>query len=312
MPGLPMDQAPLAPMPLSPALMTPPPVCEMVLVGVSYVLLIISNVLSSTGFFGGDIGAISDSNPTFVTPDGLTFAVWGVIYLLEAVFVIAQFCPSEFGEELLRAPCPLMCFLPVRVVVSVAFIANAIWLPIYLSQIFWLALVVILVYLWALLAAFIPLTAMSAPLLCARPSAPFSCNRLVYAAPIAANTSWLLVATAANLFTVLGRLGWQDANGVAGSPEAAMLVVFLVTVIACALAIATNDLVWGLVAAWALAGLGRMQSQADAERFPVDSLSPALATISFGGAVVVCVCCIIGLILACVFWQPPMTQYRLP
>ena len=44
------------------------------------------NVLASKKFFGGkDNKELSDENPTYLTPDGKTFAVWGMIYLLEMV-----------------------------------------------------------------------------------------------------------------------------------------------------------------------------------------------------------------------------------
>ena len=47
-------------------------------------------------------GDISDQFPTYVTPDGLTFAVWGVIYTLELLLVIAQCSASDDVEKVLQ------------------------------------------------------------------------------------------------------------------------------------------------------------------------------------------------------------------
>ena len=56
---------------------------EKVLVVVTFVISLAVNGLAASGVFGQSIGAISDQYPTYVTPDGLTFLIWSVIYTLE-------------------------------------------------------------------------------------------------------------------------------------------------------------------------------------------------------------------------------------
>ena len=42
------------------------------------------NGLASAGLLGGKTNKqISDENPTYLSPDGQTFAIWGIIYTLE-------------------------------------------------------------------------------------------------------------------------------------------------------------------------------------------------------------------------------------
>ena len=51
---------------------------------------------------------------------------------------------------------------------------------------------------------------------------------LFYAAGISLNSSWVVVATCVSTFLNLGRVGWKDQNGVAGSVIAASVVIVLV------------------------------------------------------------------------------------
>ena len=64
---------------------------------VAFVLtVIINSIAGSTTLLGGqDTAAISDKNPTLITPAGYVFSIWGIIYFLLGVFVIYQALPRE-------------------------------------------------------------------------------------------------------------------------------------------------------------------------------------------------------------------------
>ncbi len=53
--------------------------------------MIASNALStaSTVFNGTDNARISRENPTYLSPDGATFSIWGFIYLFETFTINA-------------------------------------------------------------------------------------------------------------------------------------------------------------------------------------------------------------------------------
>ena len=69
----------------------------------AFVVMVMSNVMASKKLFGGkDNKELSDENPTYLSPDGATFAIWGMIYLLE-LLVVAQL----FHGELMERRCPL-------------------------------------------------------------------------------------------------------------------------------------------------------------------------------------------------------------
>lgn len=257
---------------------------------VSYVLSLVSNALSASGVLADkNIGQISDEYPTYITPDGATFAIWGVIYVLETLLVVRQCCPTEQIEELLSQRCPCTG-LGVRWRLIFAFLANAIWLPFYVNLYFSVALVIIVIYLTALVSVYITLNS--------RNTRSFW-EWVQLAAGIACNISWLVVATSANAFTVFGELGWKDSFGVAGTPTAALAVIVAAAVLASGMALKRSDLAWSSVAVWAFLGVYRMQTTINPEKFPVGAQSSFLATGAFCSFVVVLMASAGGACLAC-------------
>lgn len=275
--------------------------CWVLLVAACFLVLTYSHLLY--GQMWGEVQDVLRRSPTYVTPDSDSFIVWVLIYALEAVFVLSQVCPSERGEELLRLPCPICLGLPVRVVVSVMFLANALWMPLFAAELFGWSCLLSAVFLWLSVGAYATLTAAAAPLCCARPGAPFSCHRVVFVAPVAANVSWLVVVSASNFMMWVGADGRQDEHGVAGNPGSALIVVVGVGLLACVLAFMYCDLVWAGVTAWSLAGVCRMQTVADAARFPVLALNPTVAAVSGLCIALVAASAAAGLGVACVSWN---------
>mmetsp|Transcript_12913 Transcript_12913/g.24362 ORF Transcript_12913/g.24362 Transcript_12913/m.24362 type:complete len:292 (+) Transcript_12913:75-950(+) len=261
---------------------------EKTVVVLSYVISLAVNGFAASGALSGQsIGDISDEYPTYVTPDGRTFAVWAVIYTLELVLVVMQCCASTAMEEILQKPCQLTG-LSVRQRLVAAFVLNAIWLPIYVNLLFAVALVIIIAYFVFLLSVYIDLNTMTV--------SSFA-EWAGYAAGIACNASWVLVATSANKFTVLGQLGWKDEFGVAGTPGMAVVVVAVVSAVAIAFAVLRSDFAWSLVACWALSGLYRTHTIPDPDSFPPAAMNKTIAECSLWGAIVVGVASLLGLAL---------------
>lgn len=77
-------------------------------VAVTYLIMVIVNALANILPINGiDTGAISDSYPNLFAPAGLTFSIWGVIYLLLLGYTLYQFGlfqgdKSKVKTELLR------------------------------------------------------------------------------------------------------------------------------------------------------------------------------------------------------------------
>ncbi|CAE7337964.1 unnamed protein product [Symbiodinium sp. CCMP2592] len=195
--------------------------------------------------------------------------------------------PGKGIESLLQQSCCLTG-LSVRWRLVFAFSLNAIWLPIYVNLLFGWALLVIILYLAFFFLVYVDLNTMTVDSFV---------QWVVYAAGIACNASWVLVATAANKFTFLGELGWKDVYGVAGTPGAAVLVVAFVASIAIIVASVRSDFAWSLVAVWALAGLYRQQTVPDSSSFPPQALNPTLAKCALWAAMVVGLATFTGLLM---------------
>lgn len=70
---------------------------------VALVAVIIVNTLANTLPLNGiSTGEISDSYPSLFTPAGYVFSIWGLIYLLLAVFVVYQALPAHRGNPRLE------------------------------------------------------------------------------------------------------------------------------------------------------------------------------------------------------------------
>jgi len=267
----------------------PNPMMEKVAVSVSFALMIALNVASSTGVLGLDLRTLSANFPTYVTPDGLTFAIWGLIYFLFFVLVVVQCMTDPQVEEILSRRCTITG-LNVRWRLVATFLLNALWLPAYIAQLFAIAFVIIASYLTCLFSLYYSMN----------PGRVYSFVQVfTLSSPIGANTAWLLVATSANFFTVAGVHGWSDQFGVSGTPIAAIVVVLTSMSIALYFSMVYFDFMWPAVAAWALAGIYRMQTIPDEERFPVDALNACLAKAACI-TMIVCVVFAVGAFLASV------------
>jgi len=238
----------------------------------AFVFMALANFLAMKKFFGGkDNKEISDSNPTFVTPDGATFGIWGFIYMLEALLVFAQvyWANDPENQHLMGQLCPLTG-MDVRARLILAFVANGIWLPTFNNEWFVAGLGIMAAYYGFLLSVYYSLSSASHGLT----------QAVIYVSGISMNTSWITVATVLSAFFCAGRAGWRDRNGVAGSPLAAKAVVVGVALVAIACLARCLDMAWAFTAAWALRGIFRMQTIDDKVRFPIGSLDDSLGRLA--------------------------------
>nr|QFG73998.1 MAG: hypothetical protein [Megaviridae environmental sample] len=59
---------------------------------IAFILMIIANYS-----IGGRVGAKSDQNKTLITPDGITFSIWGIIYVIVGTYVFTNTKTSTLG-----------------------------------------------------------------------------------------------------------------------------------------------------------------------------------------------------------------------
>ena len=69
-----------------------------IVAALTYVLMVTINALANIlPIAGMNTGAVSDSYPNLFAPAGITFSIWGLIYLLLAIYTISQFFAKDLG-----------------------------------------------------------------------------------------------------------------------------------------------------------------------------------------------------------------------
>ena len=299
---------------------------------VLFVAQVIMNVLASEQFgsFGGaSNAALSAEQPTFITPDGLTFSVWGIIYLFQGIFTIYQVLPCFQNSHagVARA----------RFWVAVLFLGNCLWLPVFSNRLYWLAFLLMLVMDLSLVMIYrtmminygaVDLTQSTSMLLpsAATEDAEQTSSRLGHPEKIpgtlthptaikilafvgfSTNISWLAVASMVNLVVATGTSGFNTAITVTnatsmvdttvyvnGTPDFAIMAVCLVGLLACILVIRNGDVPYAVVAMWALGGIYRAQAVKAANGYPVEAMDKNIACWCVGMIITVAIATVVGL-----------------
>ena len=112
------------------------------LVIIATIGVIAMNALATTGYIGGVTPeVISDKYPTFVTPAGYAFSIWGWIYLGLIIFSIYQALPSKFEK-----------YAKMRTLYLISCLLNCLWLYFWHHEQITISLFVILSLLVSLAA----------------------------------------------------------------------------------------------------------------------------------------------------------------
>jgi benzodiazapine receptor len=210
---------------------------------VAFALTVLVNSLAgSTTILGGKLtAAISDANPTLITPAGYVFSIWGIIYILLGIFVILQTLPSQKGRDYHEK-------IGWLFVLSNLF--NIVWL--FLWQFEYLIFSVVLMFL--LLASLI---AVYLRLKIGKSSVTLR-EKLAVHMPFSVYLGWITIASIANVSVTLVSLNW-DGFGVSAESWAT-LVIIVALVITLLVVTTRKDVAYALVIIWALAGIAAKQS----------------------------------------------------
>jgi hypothetical protein len=220
-------------------------------------------------------GELSDLYPNLFVPAGLTFAIWGLIYLLLALFVIYQLLPSTRNSAQRGA------FIErIGVLFFISSLANIGWIFAWHYELVALSLVLMLILLATLLAIYLRLRIGK--------SKASSAERYLVHLPFSVYLGWISVATIANVTALLVDINW-DGFGLSEQFWAAA-VIGVAIVLALAVMFTRRDIFYGLVVDWALLGiLLRRLSMTD-----VPDLSVRVAAIA--GMVIITVAVILQII----------------
>jgi hypothetical protein len=203
---------------------------------ISFVVMItvnaLANILPINGISTGDV---SDAYPNLFAPAGITFSIWGLIYLLLAIYVVYQFLPKKKKTEAL--------INKINLYFIISSIANAVWIFSWHYRLIGLSLLLMLVILYSL----IKISALT------NQKSLNVKDKLYVKVPFGVYFGWITIATIANVTTLLVCLGWQ--NFIFPDPVWTIIILFIGTIIASLTAIREKNLAYGLVPVWAYFGI---------------------------------------------------------
>ena len=201
------------------------------LVLIAFIVMMVFNVLANTLPLNNQTtGAISDRYPSLFTPAGITFSIWGVIYLLLGIYVVrtllmqADTISDTFKE-------------PLMIIFIVSALFNTLWLFMWHYERMFLSTLVIIMLLITLAFAFMII-----------PSEE-GLTRTTFSLYF----GWVSIATIANI-TIL--LVSRNFSGFGISEAVWFGIILIVGVVLLSIVLyQQGDVIYGLVFIWAYFGI---------------------------------------------------------
>ena len=167
-----------------------------IVAGITYVAMVVVNYLANgLPINGRSTGEISDAYPNLFAPAGITFSIWGLIYLLLAGYVLYQFFP--FGRHdhlksdgLLRR---------INIFFIATSLANISWVFAWHYDLIGLSVGIMAVLLFLLIRIADTL----------REASLTSSEKIFVSLPFSVYFGWITIATIANVTVFLVSIGWN-------------------------------------------------------------------------------------------------------
>jgi hypothetical protein len=185
-------------------------------------------------------GELSDQYPNLFVPAGLTFSIWGLIYILLAIFVIYQLIVTfRKGESGLNP------FKKIGYLFFISSILNISWIFAWHYEIVPLSLVFMLLLLGCLLAIYLRLGVGK--------KGPAKKEKYIVHLPFSVYLGWITIATIANVTALLVDLNWNRFGFSEQFWTVAVIIVGII--IALSILLRRQDIYYCLVVDWALLGI---------------------------------------------------------
>jgi hypothetical protein len=207
---------------------------------VTFLAMVIVNALANILPINGlETGQVSDSYPNLFAPAGLTFAIWGVIYLLLLGYALYQI--GLFQKDMSASKAALLD--KIGLLFSISSIANAAWIFSWHYHVIPLSMLLMLVILVCLIL--INWTT--------KREALSTREKIFVRLPFSVYFGWITVATIANATTLLVSAGWNGWG--ISEPLWAVIIIAVGLIIGIATMLKNRDIAYGLVLIWAYAGI---------------------------------------------------------
>jgi len=207
-----------------------------ILSATSYFAMVYVNFLAnSLPINNRSTGEISDAYQNLFAPAGLTFSIWGLIYLLLGGFVVYQFIKKDQKtDELISKINPLFIL---------SSIANILWIFAWHYDYIGISVLIMSTMLFLLIkiAGLVNKDKLTFP------------KNILVRTPFSVYFGWITVATIANITVFLVSLGW-NGFGIADFIWTAIILVIGAT-IGIARINKDKNRAYGLVLVWAYSGI---------------------------------------------------------
>jgi len=204
--------------------------------------LILSYLVQLKYFSVLDVGQVSARYDTVFAPAGITFAIWGVIYLALFAFCLfhlfAAFTKSDIQHTNLDTQNIGWYFI-------INNLATGFWLVAWVNEYLLLSVILILIQL-------VTLVIISVKAHISNPDRPVS-TKIFTQFPLSIYFAWICIATIANISAYLKSINWSGA----GISESYWVIIMIGTaaLISLFIILVRRNVPFGFVVLWALYGI---------------------------------------------------------
>ena len=185
-------------------------------------------------------GELSDQYPNLFVPAGLTFSIWGVIYILLAIFVIYGLVVA------IRKDSEKSSFIEnIGIHFLISCLANIGWIFAWHYEILALSLVLMIILLRSLMTIYLRLRIGK--------SDSTRTEKYVVHLPFSIYLGWITIATIANVTALLVDINWNTFG--LSEPFWAIAVIIVGIAITLSVLFTRKDIFYCLVVDWALLGI---------------------------------------------------------
>lgn len=206
-----------------------------------FLVVVIVNALATAIPLGGKTtGQLSDQYPNLFVPSGLTFSIWGVIYILLGIYAVYGIVYSVRKSE---ATSDFMERIGILFIVTCA--ANAGWILAWQYEMLPLSLAFMLILLVTLIAIYNRLNVGRSK---AQPTEKYMVHL-----PMSVYFGWISIATIANVTALLVAYKW-NRFGIRDEIWA-IVMIGIGIVLGLLMLLSCKDIFYALVVDWAVLGI---------------------------------------------------------
>jgi len=204
--------------------------------------LILSYLVQLKYFSVLDVGQVSARYDTVFAPAGITFAIWGIIYLSLFAFCLfhlyAAFTKSDIQHTNLDTQNIGWLFIANN-------LATGLWLVAWVNEFLFASVILILIQL-------VSLVVISIKAHISNPDRPVSC-KIFTQFPLSIYFAWICIATVANISAYLKSVNWSGA----GISESYWAIIMIGTsaLISLFIILVRRNIPFGFVVLWAFYGI---------------------------------------------------------